>query len=464
MKKIGIIGCGFSGTMVAVHLIRNTTEAMELIMIDPSADTGKGIAYTPYSKKHLLNVVTEKMSAFKHDTAHFLEWVLQQKDFSDSDRNILSQSFLPRYLYGAYLQNIWQEALQEAETKQCKITRMCDAATDIEYIDDGIKLYLKDGIEIVVDECVIATGNHTPGNVKINNTAFYESEFYFQNPWKESTVTNLDSSLPVFIIGNGLTMVDTIIGLHEKGFSNEIYSISNNGFNILPHRHIGVQYKDLANELPSKIDLLSILHLFNKHIKKIKKFGLSAEPIIDSLRPYTQKIWQALSDKEKKVFMGRLRHLWGLARHRIPLHIHDYIQQLRIHNKLHIVAGKIIDIERNENDCSVRYYDKRLNQERTIKVARVINCTGPETNLEKAGHLLLKKAIEKGYITQDPLHIGINANPSSFEVLNREAQSMKHLYTLGGNLKGVLWESTAVNELRDQAERLAIHILDTNRS
>ena len=95
MKKIGIIGCGFSGTMVAVHLIRNTTEAMELIMIDPSADTGKGIAYTPYSKKHLLNVVTEKMSAFKHDTAHFLEWVLQQKDFSDSDRNILSQSFLP---------------------------------------------------------------------------------------------------------------------------------------------------------------------------------------------------------------------------------------------------------------------------------------------------------------------------------------------------------------------------------
>ena len=460
MKKIGIIGCGFSGTMVAVHLINKSKDPIELVMIDPSSSIGRGIAYAPYSSKHLLNVITEKMSAFKKSTDHFLDWVMQQKDFQDTDRNILAQSFLPRQLYGSYLDSVWKDATEDAKSRHIKITHLQHKITDIEFVEQGIKLHLAESDSILVSHCVIATGNHQPGNLKISNTAFYESEFYYQNPWNEEAVSNLESTLPVFIIGNGLTMVDTIIGLHEKGFTNEIYSISTNGFNILPHRHTGVLYKKLIEELPKETTLLGILSLFNKHLKKIRKFGLSAEPIIDSIRPFTQKIWQSLSEKEKKVFMSKLRHLWGVARHRIPLHIHDYMQQLRITQKLHIIAGTLIDIEENESFCYVNFYDKKQNIERRIKVGRVINCTGPETNLQKLQHHFLKKALNKGIVTQDVLNIGINADPITFEVINKDAQNLNHLFTLGGNLKGVLWESTAVNELRDQAERLALHILE----
>jgi hypothetical protein len=32
------------------------------------------------------------------------------------------------------------------------------------------------------------------------------------------------------------------------------------------------------------------------------------------------------------------------------------------------------------------------------------------------------------------------------------------MFTLGGNLKGMLWESTAVPDLRIQTRRLALHI------
>ncbi len=64
MKTIGIIGAGFTGTMTAVHLISKSTEPCEIYLINERETLNKGIAYNPYSSKHLLNVVAAKMSAF----------------------------------------------------------------------------------------------------------------------------------------------------------------------------------------------------------------------------------------------------------------------------------------------------------------------------------------------------------------------------------------------------------------
>ena len=84
--------------------------------------------------------------------------------------------------------------------------------------------------KVDIDVCVIATGNQIPKNPRITNSVFYQSSNYFQNPWIKDSVINLKTELPVLIVGNGLTMVDTIIGLKEQNFKGEIYSISPNGF------------------------------------------------------------------------------------------------------------------------------------------------------------------------------------------------------------------------------------------
>src|SRR5690606_33143105 len=170
-----------------------------------------------------------------------------------------------------------------------------------------------------------------------------------------------------------------------------IYAISPNGFNILPHRHNGLQYSKLTEELKEGISLHELVKLVNKHIKLVREFGVSAEPVINSLRPYTQSIWQSLSTNEKVKFMSRLRHLWGVARHRIPLHSHDKVQQLRIDRQLHIYSGKILDFQEDDNAISVVYFDKKAKRNKSIQVSRVINCTGPETNLMNLNGSFLKK-------------------------------------------------------------------------
>jgi uncharacterized NAD(P)/FAD-binding protein YdhS len=460
MKKIGIVGGGFSGTLTAVHLIEKTSTPFEMIFINEKGNFNRGIAYNPYSKKHILNVPTAKMSAYPADPNHFLDWVMALDAYKNLDRDLVGNAFMPRYLYGEYLVQIWGKTLKIAQEKGIKIIIEDSVVSELDTAHQIIHIVLENGKQFELDECVIATGNIVPRNPKIKNEDFYKSSKYFQNPWGADSVQNIDSNLPVLIVGNGLTMVDTVLGLLENGYKNKIYSISPNGFNILPHRHGGMKYDALSKELNENMSLRELVSLVNKHIKKVRRFGVSAEPLIDSFRPFTQKIWQNLSDSEKNLFMSRLRHLWGVARHRIPLHIHDKLQQLRIDNQLIIKSGKLLNIVENGDEVLVTFYDKKNHCEAEIKVSRVINCTGPETDLELAEKSFLKSALHKGLLAQDSLKLGIKADVKTFQMIDKAGNTHTNLYTLGSNLKGELWESTAVPELRGQAESLATQLIE----
>lgn len=455
MKKIGIIGAGFSGTMTAVHLIEKATASFEIILINERESLNRGIAYNPYSNTHLLNVNAQKMSAYATQPDHFLNWALQQDAIEEKERTLVANSFLPRKFYGDYLCDIWEKAKVTAASKNITLSVIDSFVIDLEVLENSVALWLDNAMELQLDKCVIATGNQIPRNPKIADMDFYNSTKYFQNPWKSESVKNTAENLPVLIIGNGLTMVDTVFGLLEEGFKGTIYSISPNGFNILPHRAQGLKYSKLVEELTDGLSLFDLLKLVNKHIKIVRKNGVSAESVIDSLRPHTQAIWQSLTAKEKQLFMARLRHLWGVARHRIPLHSHDKIQQLRIDGKLHITSGKILNFEEKENAIAVEYFDKKEGIAKTLEVSRIINCTGPETDLMKVEKNFLKNCLLKGILKQDELKLGIHTDTETFQIINPQGKPHPNLFTIGSNLKGELWESTAVNELRGQAEKLA---------
>ncbi|MEI7663866.1 MAG: FAD/NAD(P)-binding protein, partial [Bacteroidota bacterium] len=317
MKKTGIIGGGFAGTMTAVHLIEKCTGPFELVVVNEPGTLNKGVAYNPYSQKQLLNVIASKMSAYPEKPDHFVDWISMRAEFAGLEHGLVANAFLPRYLYGEYLTEIWGEALKTAQSKQVQIRMIEDTVVDLEVSNSGILMVLSGGDRIMTDDCILATGNLIPGNPKIKNSSFFESPHYFQNPWEKLAVSNVRNLKSIMLAGNGLTMVDTVIGLLENGFHGTIYSVSPNGYNILPHRHNGLTYSKLREEFPATASLSQIVRLVHKHIKSVRKLGISAEPVIDSIRPLTQQIWRTMTDAEKQLFISRLRHLWGVARHRI---------------------------------------------------------------------------------------------------------------------------------------------------
>ena len=462
MKNIGIIGGGFSGTMTAVQLIQQSTNPLSITVFETRDTLNRGIAYNPGSGKLLLNVIASKMSAFPDKPDHFLDWVMERKGFAGKDKSLVANSFLPRSIYGDYLEAVWQDALAEAREKNVSVRVMENRVTDLDLSEATILLKPDTGEPLSFSQVVIARGNELPRNPSIDNTDFFKSNLYFQNPWQPAAVKGTPGDLPVLIIGNGLTMVDTVLSLREEGFGGLVISISPNGFNILPHRHNGMKYTGLVEELSEQTSLAELVRLVNKHVKAVREFGVSAEPVIDSLRPHTQQIWKRLTDREREMFMSRLRHLWGVARHRLPTHVHDKIQQQRINGTLEIKSGKIMDLRESDGAVAVAYRDKKTNREEQIRVSRVINCTWPETDIVQSSSLLMRNCLSKGILVQDKLKLGIRAETDTFRVIDAAGQAHARLHTLGSNLKGELWESTAVNELRSQAERLAKALLSAS--
>ncbi len=92
-------------------------------------------------------------------------------------------------------------------------------------------------------------------------------------------------------------------------------------------------------------------------------------------------------------------------------------------------------------------------------MGRVINCTGPSLNILKSKSLLIQNLTKRGMIQPDELFLGIHTD-SDGHVIDTKGQVNNAIYTLGGNLRGLLWESTAVPELRVQAAKLSACILN----
>lgn len=68
---VAIIGAGFSGTMVAVHLLRRTDSQLTVGLVERNSEFARGLAYRTRDLSHRLNVPAAKMGAFPDDVEGF---------------------------------------------------------------------------------------------------------------------------------------------------------------------------------------------------------------------------------------------------------------------------------------------------------------------------------------------------------------------------------------------------------
>jgi len=87
-----------------------------------------------------------------------------------------------------------------------------------------------------------------------------------------------------------------------------------------------------------------------------------------------------------------------------------------------------------------------------------VNGTGPNTSIEMWRSELTRALLSRGLCVTDELGIGLRCDPDG-AVVDAQRGISDRLFTLGPLRKGDLWESTAVPELRVQAERVARRVL-----
>jgi uncharacterized NAD(P)/FAD-binding protein YdhS len=77
---VAIIGAGFSGTMAAVHLLKQTEDPITVALVERASEFGRGLAYRTRDLAHRLNVPAAKMGAFPDDIEGFHRWLRSRPD------------------------------------------------------------------------------------------------------------------------------------------------------------------------------------------------------------------------------------------------------------------------------------------------------------------------------------------------------------------------------------------------
>lgn len=250
---------------------------------------------------------------------------------------------------------------------------------------------------------------------------------------------------------------DVFLTLKSLGWRGTIQAVSRSG--LLPLAHFkGIEYNEFPSANVAQSRLAELVESIERHCAQLTERGANPAILVDKLRPYSQRIWQNFTLDEKREFCRRYRSRWNTTRHRIAPQIHRQLREAIDEGTLKIVRGSIDGLEAAGDRVRVRVQGSD-GQPQVLDAGLVVNCTGPLEKFTQAQTELFCNLLERGLIAPDELDMGVQVGPD-FAVIDRGGSPSNFLYAMGPLLKGSLWETTAVPELRVQAFRVASMLLE----
>ncbi len=468
-REIVIIGGGLSGCLVAAQLLRQAAEpGLRVTLVERNPPLARGVAYSTECPDHVLNVPAGKISVLPDEPEHFLTWVNERLGrVGYPTRPVAPTDFLPRWIFGDYIYAVLDEARTNARP-DVTLRTVPGEAIDIEEpphrqgAAGRQRVLLAEGTVLEADGVVLALGN-LPGEYPIRRSLpIYHHRRYVHVPWRGPGVANIGSNEPVLLVGAGLTAIDMIVQLERQGHRGTIHALSRRGLRPQVHQ-LGQTYPAFLQEgmLPGTVR--QAVHVIRQEIRRAAAKGIGWRAVLDAVRPFSQAIWQNFSWEERARFMRHVRPHWDIHRHRLAPVIAECVSRIQAEGRLKFYAGRLESLAEKENGIEATFRVRGKDERKTFVVAKVINCTGPRTDYSKYQHPLLINLLARGLIDHDPLAVGLSASPEG-DVNRYRNGPVGWLYTLGAPLQGVLWESTAVPEIRIQAKKLAARLLEAEKA
>ncbi|WP_210466607.1 FAD/NAD(P)-binding protein [Rufibacter roseolus] len=460
--SIAIVGGGLSGTLTVIHLLKAARKATTVYLLEKEArKLHRGVAYSSSLPFQPLNVPASRMTLFPDVPDHFVDWLREHQTTyaGQLPSPVTPDAFIPRCIFGDYV----EDCLASAEANACegvKLVRVNQEVISLGRRTSGpsFVVSLNTGSWLSVQKVVLALGNLPPADIPIPNKPFYRSPLYKASPWSPEILNELPVQAPVLLLGSSLTMVDLVGSLVKKGHQGKIYVVSRHGLLPQAHQVDTVPYPLAPVRLQNPLSPLKAMRLLRKEISKAAQEGYSWHSVVDALRDSLSSIWQNFSLQEKKQFLRHVKPYWEIHRHRMPLSSSFMLRQLQEKGQLEVKAASLVDLHANGEMAQAKIRKRHSTDTQTLEVAMVINCTGPLCDYTKSQHPLIQQLLEQGLMQADELKMGITATKEG-NVLNAAGLPVENLFAIGPPLKGMLYESTALREIRQQAASLASLLL-----
>lgn len=440
MRRVAIVGGGAAGALVAIHTLRRLTGPTELVILEPRDRVGAGIAYSTSDPAHLLNVRAAGMSALPEEPDHFRTWAGCEPD-----------AYLPRGTYADYLTELLDHSLA-ASTGE--ITHLRARVTSVAG-EPGRRVIGTDvGTSLQADQLVVATGNESPqlpASVRIDPDA---SRFVVTDPWSSVVSDPVPAAASVVVVGSGLTAVDVALSLLDRDDEATLVMISRHG--LLPAGHDHPWVPPAPEPVVTPDDLASGLDL-RVAVQRVRGGDAGWRQRVDGLRPVSQQAWLALSEHQRDQFVRHLLRVWDVHRHRMAPEVDAKVTRWLHEGRLVVEEASISGIATGGDlgDSAV----VMAGDGRSWVADRVVVATGPSP--QATASPLLSCLIDAGAARPGPLGWGIDVDPASLAVVDGRGRVQSDLWAVGAPTRGVLFECTAVPDVRSQAATVGAALAST---
>lgn len=441
--SIAVVGGGFSGTLAAIHLVRRLPQAA-VILLESSAEAGRGAAYQASGAQHLLNVPAGQMSAFVDAPDDFLRYATHALG-----REVAHDEFLPRALYGAYLKHLLAEACRATS----RLTVRRAEVVDITPGDaaSGAQLTLQNGEVVHATRVVLAIGNQ--------DSAFSQSCWarHTRQVREADAFADLAPDAPVVIIGSGLSMIDAVSELEQRGHRGPIHVTSRHG--LLPQVYAppsAVEPPPLET-LP-EANLRQSVRWFRKAIRSHEAAGGNWRDLFTALRTTTPSLWLELAESDRRKFLRFFSPFWETHRHQCAPQTRERLEALIAEGRLTLQRGTLVSVEREGSGWAVELAAKaRHLPVRRLHAALILDATGPLRDLQAVSQPLVRNLLRRGFLTPDAQHLGARTHVD-YRALQRDGSPSSWLHVVGPMLRARYFEAIAVPELRLHAAALAARL------
>jgi uncharacterized NAD(P)/FAD-binding protein YdhS len=448
--RIVIIGAGFSGTVLAANLLRQSSNGhIAITLVERGPVIGRGVAYAARDCPYLLNVPAGRLSAVSAEPRQFLDYARRKLPHVDAEH------YLPRELYGDYLEDLLRRAEREAPAS-VRLRRILDEVTNVSpHVGSApfrVNFSHHDAIEA---DCVVLASGTPPPHALPSLADVQNHTAYHPTPW--SLPKHLGADHVVMILGNGLTMADAVFSLcNEPARTPRLISLSRRGLLPLPQTVFApAPLSRLDTSLLTRaVSARQLLTASRVLATECAESGGDWREVVTSIRHLAPRLWANLPTRERRRFMRHLQGYWDVHRHRLPPELWSRVESLRRGGRLEVNAGRMISAQVEGDRLRMVWMPRGGEQLRSVVADVVVNALGPDYAVRYSRDPLLRSLLLAGLIREDDAQLGIRTDAEGV-CLGARGSPSGGLYYLGPMLRADHWEATAATELRDHAERMA---------
>jgi uncharacterized NAD(P)/FAD-binding protein YdhS len=423
VRAVTIVGGGFSGASAAIQLARHAPPRLDITVIEPRPDVGRGLAYSSDDPDHRLNGTAGTHLVDPADPEEFTRWCAQER-IVRADPDALARGgalFVRRSDFGRFVAQAF--ARQVDRRPALRLRHLRDEAIDAPLETQGVRATTRGGSRVPGDVLVIATGN-APSRFPLTLPADVAAHpSVIAEPWDLRRLRAVDAAARVLVLGTGLTALDVITTLLRRGHCGRITAVSPRALRPRAHRpafdlppalaaagmlqRIDGSLAPFVRELAQPMQATTLMRALRARIAQARVQGESWYGPFDEFRDPLWRVWSALDARVKARLLRHARRWYDVHRFRAPPQNDAIVNEAERQGRVLIGPAKVSSIARaGDGTLVVELQEGRTRRVHTEAFDAIVNCTGLDGRGGATTNPMLASLTRQGRLVPDVTGIG----------------------------------------------------------